>query len=168
MRVAIKLQSADHVLVASDPVDVTSQRAYRKASSLYDDGQTLIKDNPTWKSDADKLRKEIESFFNALSHDKTSGELVDAIETFGEDSVEAGQVGWSSLKSEGRGLYRDAVNVILPRLVSLVKEIPVPRIEFKSAGEFDLDRQSSRPNPELMISRFLFFLYQTSTSLSMT
>ena len=114
----------------------------------------MIKDNPTWKSDADKLRKEIESFFNALSHDKTSGELVDAIETFGEDSVEAGQVGWSSLKSEGRGLYRDAVNVILPRLVSLVKEIPVPRIEFKSAGESDLDRRSSRPDSELMISRF--------------
>ncbi|KAG7570921.1 hypothetical protein FFLO_01119 [Filobasidium floriforme] len=117
----------------NDPKYVTSQRAYRKASSLYDDGQSLIKNNPTWKSDADKLRKEVESFFNALSHDKTSGELVDAIETFGEDSVEAGHVGWNSLKSEGRGLYRDAVDVILPRLVGLVKEIPVPRIEFKSA-----------------------------------
>jgi hypothetical protein len=135
MSLAAEAGPEELTIVSLRPADVTSQRAYRKASSLYDDGQSLIKNNPTWKSDADKLRKEVEAFFNALSHDKTSGELVDAIETFGEDSVEAGHVGWNSLKSEGRGLYRDAVDVILPRLVGLVKEIPVPRIEFKSAGK---------------------------------
>jgi hypothetical protein len=102
---------------------------------LYDDGQSLIKENPTWKGDADKLRKELESFFNALTNDKTSGELVDAIENFGEDLGEAGHVGFNALKSEGRGLYRDLIDVVLPRLVSLIKEIPVPRIEFKSAGK---------------------------------
>jgi hypothetical protein len=53
----------------------------------------------------------------------------------GEDLYESGKIGWGSLKSEGRGLYRDAVDVLLPRLIGLVKEIPVPRIEFKSAGE---------------------------------
>lgn len=111
---------------------VTSQRAYRKASSLYDDGQSSIQSNPTWKADASNLQKEIESFLQALANDKTSGELADAIELLGEDLADAGKVGWGSLKSEGRGLYRDAVDVLLPRLIGLVKEIPVPRIEFKS------------------------------------
>lgn len=49
--------------------------------------------------------------------------------------MEAGQVGLGSLKAEGKGLYKDFVDVLLPRLVGLVKEIPVPRIEFKSEGE---------------------------------
>lgn len=112
---------------------VTSQRAYKKAASLYDDGQSLIQSNPTWKKDADKLQKEIEAFVKALGDDKTSQDLLDAIENLGEDLADAGKIGVRSLKSEGRGLYRDAMDVFLPRLIGLVKEIPVPRIEFKSA-----------------------------------
>lgn len=38
-----------------------------------------------------------------------------------------------SIPAESSGLYRDAIDVFLPRLIALVKEIPLPRIEFKSA-----------------------------------
>lgn len=109
-----------------------SQRAYRKASSLYDDGQSLLQDNPQWKSDASALQKELESFFNALTNDELTSNLVDAIENMGEDMADAGKVGFNSLKANGAGLYRDFVDVMVPRIIGLIKEIPVPRIEFKS------------------------------------
>ncbi|KAJ9113527.1 hypothetical protein QFC20_001878 [Naganishia adeliensis] len=111
---------------------IVSQRAYRKASSLYDDGQSLLQDNPQWKSDASALQKELESFFNALTNDELTSNLVDAIENMGEDMADAGKVGFNSLKANGAGLYRDFVDVMVPRIIGLIKEIPVPRIEFKS------------------------------------
>ncbi|KAJ9122286.1 hypothetical protein QFC22_001707 [Naganishia vaughanmartiniae] len=131
---------------------VVSQRAYRKASSLYDDGQSLLQDNEAWKSDASALQKELESFFNALTHDEATSNLVDAIETMGEDLADAGKVGFNSLKADGAGLYRDMVDVMLPRIIGLIKEIPVPRIEFKSEDvdlvidDFNLDSASFIPD----------------------
>jgi len=40
--------------------------------------------------------------------------------------------GLTSLRVDGTGLYRDIVDVIIPRVIGLIKEIPIPRIEFKS------------------------------------
>ncbi len=118
-------------LVRSLP-DVVSQRAYRKASSLFDDGQSLLTSNPTWKADASALQSEIETFLNALMDDKTTSDLVLSIEKLGDDIAVAGVAGLTSLRVDGTGLYRDIVDVIIPRAVGLIKEIPIPRIEFKS------------------------------------
>jgi hypothetical protein len=112
--------------------DIVSQRAYRKASSLYDDGQSLLADNPTWKADASALQREIDSFLSALADDETTSELVLAIEKLGDDIAVAGVAGLTSLRVDGTGLYRDIVDVIIPRVIGLIKEIPIPRIEFKS------------------------------------
>lgn len=116
------------------PGYVVSQRAYRKASSLYDDGQSLLMDNPTWKNDAANLQKELEALVNGVKNDGPTNKLVEAIENFADVLQTAGQIGLGSLKVDGQGLYRDFVDVMLPRLISLVKEIPVPRVEFKSEG----------------------------------
>ncbi len=122
---------------------VVSQRAYRKASSLYDDGQSLLTNNPTWKADANKLQQEIESFLKALTDDETTSELVLALERLGDDIAVAGVAGLTSLRVDGSGLYRDIVDVIIPRTISLIKQIPIPRVEFKSEGEF-ADRATAR------------------------
>lgn len=114
------------------PGYVASQAAYRKANSLYDDGQSLIAGNPTWKKDAAELQTQLEGVVNGIINDKATNRLVDSIDSLGNTLLTAGQIGFNSLKVEGRGLYRDFADVILPRLIGLVKEIPVPRVEFKS------------------------------------
>ncbi|KAK8858640.1 hypothetical protein IAR55_002869 [Kwoniella newhampshirensis] len=122
--------------VLYQPGYVVSQRAYRKASSLYDDGQSLLAENPKWKEDAAELQKQLEAVVNGVANDKPTNRLVEAIEQLGESLTTAGKIGVSSLKFEGQGLYRDLLDVMVPRLIGLVKEIPVPRVEFKSEGEF--------------------------------
>jgi hypothetical protein len=70
-----------------------------------------------------------------VQNDETTNQLVEAIEELGDSLATAGQIGLGSLRAEGQGLYRDFMDVIVPRMVGLIKEIPVPRIEFKSEGE---------------------------------
>ncbi|WVR06390.1 hypothetical protein IAU60_003421 [Kwoniella sp. DSM 27419] len=118
--------------VMYQPGYVVSQRAYRKASTLYDDGQSLITENPQWKTDAAELQKQLEAVVNGITNDGPTNRLVQSIEKLGDSITTAGKVGVSSLKAEGQGLYRDFMDVVVPRLIGLVKEIPVPRVEFKS------------------------------------
>lgn len=114
------------------PGYVTSQRAYRKASALYDDGQSLLAENDQWKQDAGKLQKELEALVNGITNDKATQRLVTSLENLGSSLASAGQIGFGALRAEGQGLYRDFADVLVPRLISLVKEIPVPRVEYKS------------------------------------
>ena len=118
------------------PGYVTSQRAYKKASTFYDDAQSLLAENDEWKQDAGKLQKELEALVDGITNDKATLRLTTALENLGSSLASAGQVGFGALKVEGQGLYRDFLDVVVPRLISLVKEIPVPRVEFKSEGEF--------------------------------
>ncbi|WWD04803.1 hypothetical protein V865_002874 [Kwoniella europaea PYCC6329] len=115
-----------------EPGYVTSQRAYRKATSLYDDGQSLIAENPKWKADARDLQDQLESIVNGITNDEATNKLVESIEKLGSSLSHAGKVGVGALRAEGQGLYRDFMDVIVPRLIGLVKEIPVPRVEYKS------------------------------------
>jgi len=114
------------------PGYVASNAAYKKASSLYDDGQSLLAENEQWKKDAGELQKQLEEVVQGVQNDKPTLELVDALEDLANSLATAGQIGLGSLKVDGQGLYRDFVDVIVPRLIGLVKEIPVPRVEFKS------------------------------------
>ncbi|EIW73522.1 hypothetical protein TREMEDRAFT_59695 [Tremella mesenterica DSM 1558] len=134
------------------PGYVASRAAYRKAVALYDDGQSLIAENPTWKADAGELQKQLEELVNGVTNDQATNRLVQAIENLGDTLLTAGQIGLNSLKVEGKGLYRDFADVILPRLVGLVKELPVPRVEFKSEDidlvidDFNLESASFIPD----------------------
>jgi hypothetical protein len=117
------------------PGYVASQAAYRKASSLYDDAQSLIAENDQWKKDAGELQKQLEGIVDGVKNDGPTNQLVESIQELGDSLATAGKIGLNSLKVDGQGLYRDLIDVVLPRVIGLVKEIPVPRIEFKSEGE---------------------------------
>ena len=116
---------------------VSSTSPVTSAASMYDDGQSLIAENPTWKGDAAELQKQLEGVVNGIVNDGPSNKLVSVLENLSNSLATAGQIGMGSLKVDGQGLYRDFMDVIVPRLIGLVKEIPVPRVEFKSEGESD-------------------------------
>jgi hypothetical protein len=117
------------------PGYVASRSAVRKASSLFDDAQDLLKENADWKRDAQELQSQLQQLVEGVQNDETTNNLVEAIEELGDSLATAGQIGLGSLKADGQGLYRDFMDVIVPRIIGLIKEIPVPRIEFKSEGE---------------------------------
>lgn len=121
-----------------DPGYVISQRAYNKASSLIDDGQSLLAENQEWKQHAGELQKQLEELGHGVANDQATNSLVDSIEGLGNSVEHAGKVGLNALRAEGQGLYRDLLDVVVPRVIGLVKEIPVPRVEFKSEGTFAL------------------------------
>lgn len=117
-----------------DPGYVVSQRAYKKASTLVDDGQSLLQENDQWKKDAAELQKQLEELGSGIANDRATNQLVESLEDLGASIEHAGKVGINALRAESQGLYRDLLDVMLPRLIGLVKEIPVPRIEYKSEG----------------------------------
>ncbi|RSH91097.1 hypothetical protein EHS25_010273 [Saitozyma podzolica] len=114
------------------PGYVVSQRAYRKATSLYDDAQSLLRENDAWKRDAAELQKQLEAIGEGAKNDQSTNKLVKSFEELADTLGTAGKIGLKSLQVNGQGLYRDIADVMVPRVIALIKEIPVPRIEFKS------------------------------------
>ena len=125
------LESYIHRLLYQ-PGYVASRSAARKASSLFDDAQALLKENADWKRDAQELQNQLQGLIDGVQNDETTNQLVDSIQELGDSLATAGQIGFGALRAEGQGLYRDFMDVIVPRVIGLIKEIPVPRIEFKS------------------------------------
>jgi hypothetical protein len=133
---------ADRLLY--QPGYVVSQRSYRKAMSLYDDAQSLLAENDQWKRDAAELQRQLEDIAEGIANDGSTNKLVHAIEELGNSLATAGQIGFKSLQVNGQGLYRDFADVIVPRVIGLIKEIPVPRIEYKSEGKPELSDGADR------------------------
>jgi hypothetical protein len=129
------------------PGYVVSQRAYRKATTLYDDAQSLLRENDAWKRDAAELQKQLEAIGEGAKNDESTNKLVKSFEELADTLGTAGKIGLKSLQVNGQGLYRDIADVMVPRVIALIKEIPVPRIEFKSEGEHCSAHGSARSCP---------------------
>ncbi|CDZ97340.1 hypothetical protein [Phaffia rhodozyma] len=111
---------------------VTSQRAYRRSSDLWQRGQDLAQGNEQYKKDISEFLEHLENFFGAVADDDAMVDLAFKIENLITEVEHAGKTGANALRAESLGLWRDLVDVVLPRAIALVKEIPVPRTEFKS------------------------------------
>jgi hypothetical protein len=130
---------------------VVSQRAARRSNELWDRGQKLGVENPKYRADVDELTKSLEHFATALGDDDTTADLGYKLEEFALELTHAGKSGINALRAESSGLYRDMIDVLLPRLIALVKEIPMPRMEFKSQGKSD--HTSCCLSPDLLLTR---------------
>jgi hypothetical protein len=110
-----------------DPNYATSKAPKRDAGKLYDRAQDLLKSNQDWKKDANSLLEELEGFGKAVADDKQSKDVADAVQKLGEDTAKTAKIGASMLKSQAGAIYRDAINVLFPRILALLKEVPIPR-----------------------------------------
>ncbi|KAE8232503.1 hypothetical protein CF326_g2463 [Tilletia indica] len=122
---------------------VTSSKAARKADDLYEKAQKLLESNAGWKRDAEALNEQLGEYRNALSSDAEATELLDALSDLNEDISELVKDGVSIFALKATGVVVDIFDVWLPRLVSQIKSIPLPRCEYKSADiDFVLDNIS--------------------------
>jgi len=116
---------------------VLSQKASRKAEEFVDRAQELIQSNDQIKADVKALTQELKGYQKAFEAEKDTKELFQNLQNLSEDVADMSAAGLNIFSAQAKGFYRDFWNVILPRLISSVKEIPLPRIEYISA-DFDL------------------------------
>jgi uncharacterized protein YeeX (DUF496 family) len=116
-----------------DPGYATSSRAQRRAEALYDQAQDIIKANASWKKDVDTLVKELNKAMERAADDKALKNLGVAVERF-ERSLKAFKIGGpkAGLSGfvDGKALWSDITQVLLPRVLSVLKTIPMPRVEY--------------------------------------
>lgn len=123
-----------------DPDYAASKAPRRDAGKLYDRGQELLQSNAEWKEDAKALLQELEAFGKAIADDKQGKAVADAVAKLGTDLAGTAKVGAKMFKGKAGAFYRDIVNVLVPRALALLREIPIPRTEYKSRDiEFVID-----------------------------
>lgn len=113
--------------LVDDAAYATSKAPKRDAGKLYDRAQDLLKENAEWKEHSNDLVKELEGFGKAIADDKQGKDLAASLQKLGNDMAKTAKVGINMFKGQAGAFYRDAVNVVLPRVLSLLKEVPIPR-----------------------------------------
>ncbi|KDN40952.1 hypothetical protein K437DRAFT_180992 [Tilletiaria anomala UBC 951] len=112
---------------------VTTSKASRRIDSLYDRAQELQNSNSDWKKDAQNLSERLQEFSEALCSDEDSCGLLVAFQKLGADLETLAEQTVKLLQGQAHGLYRDIADVWLPRVLSSISHVPLPKIEFKSA-----------------------------------
>lgn len=85
-----------------------------------------------WKADADALKKDIYAVEVALASDEELNKVKKAHVRLGEHleegAAKAGKVGLQLAVDQAMWLWQDLFNVYAPRLMGLLKDIPIPRL----------------------------------------
>ncbi|KAK4056475.1 hypothetical protein OIO90_002618 [Microbotryomycetes sp. JL221] len=119
----------------NDPGYITTSRAQRRVEALWDQGQEVIKSNPAWQQDADILSSEAQKCLKRAANDKSLQQLSDKFERWARSFAAFGRTGFNLV--DGGGVWADVTQVFVPRLLSALEAVPLPRVEFTSA-EVDL------------------------------
>jgi len=104
-----------------------SKAPKRDAGKLYDRAQTLLQENAEWKKHSNELVGELEGFGKAIADDKQGKDLAASLQKLGNDMAKTAKIGANMFKGQAGAFYRDTINVIFPRILSLLKEVPIPR-----------------------------------------
>ncbi|KAF8828118.1 hypothetical protein HHX47_DHR4000617 [Lentinula edodes] len=94
----------------------------------------------TWKNDVEAMKGQIQKIQNGLKSDEDLNRLRDAHLKLGE-AIETGlievgdqaQTGMQAVVEQLTWFWQDLFRVYLPRALSMMKDIPIPRTEYKDA-----------------------------------
>ncbi|KAN0063240.1 hypothetical protein ACQY0O_004404 [Thecaphora frezii] len=131
---------------------IQSNRANREASELYDHAQAMLKASGKdanrelnrLKKDFDEVLDEVTTFAEGFEEDPELRELgqrmqkladdVDFLkirDTFGKGGSGIGGF-VNTIRTDAGLLVRDVVEVVIPRMIQEIREVPFPRIEYAS------------------------------------
>jgi len=118
--------------VRSDEARQESERLRTRWKELLDaDSDTGRK----WKEDVGQLKQEAAAFQRAVDHDEELRKVRRAHAKLGEDLEEsllvAGSSGLQATMEKAPWFWQDVFNVYLPKAVGMLKDIPIPRTEYK-------------------------------------
>ncbi|PAV18515.1 hypothetical protein PNOK_0535700 [Pyrrhoderma noxium] len=125
-----------------DPKFVTSEQGRRTASELYDQGFSILQNQNDLSNDLSRLLDETRSFAGALTNNRSTTKLFRAIDTFQTDTRELVDylvgICKHDIKHWRSALLRTILGWVIPRVLSAVSTIPMPRVEYvdkKGGGE---------------------------------
>ena len=125
-----------------DPAFITSTRASRRLDNLMDEARELINSNDVWKKDVENMTTELNRIFDHAKNDRALVNLGNKVDKFGEaakrfalSGVRLGQKKVDNMGNLG-DIFSDITQVILPRLIQVVRSIPLPRIEVCGFSPF--------------------------------
>ncbi|KAI0684681.1 hypothetical protein C8T65DRAFT_748562 [Cerioporus squamosus] len=118
---------------------VRSDEAQKKRNKLRDEWKALLdKDSDKgrkWKEDVGKLKQEAAEFQDAVDEDEDLRQVRRTRAKLGEDIenslLVAASTGAQSFMERAPWFWQDVFNVYLPKVVAAVKDIPIPRTEYK-------------------------------------
>lgn len=119
-----------------EPGFATSSEGHRLAEQLYERGQALMRSNALWSAEANKALDEADAFTHALASDRTTRRLFDALDKLSSDTADlfhvAAGVAMSRQRAWREELKSDLIGWVMPRALSMLKALPMPRVEWKS------------------------------------
>jgi len=113
---------------------LTTRPARAELDGLYGRVKTILDAKPPWRAHLHDASAEASAFSNDLKHDAATQQLLGAIDALGAHTRALGvesvrSTGWKQIRGE---LWRDAIGWLLPRVLSVLKAVPLPRVEMKS------------------------------------
>ncbi|EMD36643.1 hypothetical protein CERSUDRAFT_136886 [Gelatoporia subvermispora B] len=127
--------------VRSEEAQQTRENIRKEWKDLLDaDSDTGRK----WKEDIGAFKEELDVFQKAIDRDEDLRRVRRAYEKLGDDLEEsilvAGSAGFQNVMEKAPWFWQDVFNVYLPKTLGMLKDIPIPRTEYKDAEvEFVLE-----------------------------
>ncbi|KDN50250.1 hypothetical protein RSAG8_01586, partial [Rhizoctonia solani AG-8 WAC10335] len=117
-----------------NPGWLTTRTARKELDELYDRTKGILNSKPTWRTDLQRASAEASELSDNLKRDAATQQLLGAIDALGAHTRALGvqsvrNVAWRQLRAD---LWRDAVGWLLPRILAVLKAVPLPRVELKS------------------------------------
>ena len=121
----------------NDPKYSASRAGRQMISELYDRGHTLFSEDTKFGQDLRSLFHLAEDFLHGLSLDPATNRVIRAIDKLSADSAILFQ---EQPYQAGRELRRELFFWFLPRLLRIIRRLPMPRVELiNDAVEIALD-----------------------------
>ncbi|KAG2341902.1 hypothetical protein BDR05DRAFT_976774 [Suillus weaverae] len=121
-----------------EPGYARSEEAYHMHQRLGERWKQLLGQDSDagrkWKEDVRALRDELHDFQQAITRDADLQRVRKAHATFGKDFSQSlgtgGQIGMQFAFDQTSWFWQDVFNVYAPRLLRVIKDIPIPRTEY--------------------------------------
>lgn len=121
------------------PQWVNSEQASTELSQLYDRGQAMLDLDPDLHNILGELLDQAEGFTNAVKEDKSTNRLAEAFAQLNQHTKDLGFTGLrvaagqkDALREARQEIWHDALAWLLPRVLRIIKAIPMPRLEYTS------------------------------------
>ena len=103
---------------------IATDEADQEGHDLYSEGQQLLTEDKTYQEDITSLFHEMRGWINSVITNRTNKQVVHTGHKVWDDFI---------TKKTRLSVWRDFSDVILPKAISLIRYIPVPRIEYQDA-----------------------------------
>ncbi|KAF8512805.1 hypothetical protein JB92DRAFT_2926409 [Gautieria morchelliformis] len=119
-----------------EPGFATSEEGRQMIQKLFERGQALMQSNELWSAEAKKVLDEVDEFIHALASDRTTRRVIDSLDRLSNDTADLFQTAAGVAVKRQRALReelkKDLFGWLLPRALTLLETLPMPRVETKS------------------------------------